>query len=85
MIKVAETDQLRQLSVTDKLALIETLSRLVREDLAEMERKEVSRQRRARKRAALAETAQALCHDYATDPELTVFTALDSEDFHEEG
>ena len=33
----------------------------------------------------LAQAAEALLADYQTDPDLTAFTALDSEDFHAEG
>ncbi len=32
---------------------------------------------------SLSEAAEQMLHDYQTDTELTAFTALDSEDFHE--
>lgn len=51
-----------------------TFSDLVREMLDE----QIARHQKSRLSAA----AQALLNDYTTDEELTVFTALDGDDFH---
>ncbi len=37
---------------------------------------------RERKRKRLEEAARALLHEYKTNPELTIFNALDGEDFN---
>ncbi|RFP66423.1 hypothetical protein D0N36_03495 [Hymenobacter lapidiphilus] len=39
----------------------------------------------AEKTSRLEKAAEALYHDYATDPELTAFTSLDKQPYHEAG
>jgi len=57
------------------------MMRLIREDLQQL-RQPMTRTERRRQLAAVAE---ALLLDYAAGGELTVFTALDSEDFYASG
>lgn len=78
-------EKVKHLSVAQKLALIETILQAIREDVAASDRRELSRLRRAAKRRTLAAAANELVNDYATDTELTIFTALDSEDFLDNG
>ena len=65
-------DQLKQLTTAERLAVIEAATQLIREDLSHAENAAD---------AQLAEAAKALLPDYQSDRELTVFTALDGEDF----
>ena len=73
--------ELKKLTSAERLAVAEAALTLVREDLQRtvrpLSRTQISQQ--------LAAAAQALLRDYQTDPELTVFTALDSEDFGARG
>jgi hypothetical protein len=73
--------QLRELSPIERLALIE-------EALQEMRRELLQRQDLppdSDMTGRLFSAAQALVADYATDRELTAFTALDGEELHEPG
>ena len=73
--------ELKKLTSAERLAVAEAALTLVREDLQRtvrpLSRTQISQQ--------LAAAAQALLRDYQTDPELTAFTALDSEDFGAKG
>jgi hypothetical protein len=69
------TDQLKQLTTAERLAVIEAATRLIQEDLSQAGTKENAED------AQLAEAAKALLPDYQADRELTAFTALDKEDF----
>ena len=73
-------DELRKLSLHERLAVIESAVRLIRDDLGRLEQPADDAERRR-----LAEAAAALLADYSNDPELTVFTALDAQDFDEKG
>lgn len=66
-------DAIKQLSLSEKLHIIELIFRDLREDAADME-KEDERRRKA---------AELLLTDYQEDEELTIFTTIDQEDFHE--
>jgi hypothetical protein len=73
-------EALKQLTLTERLALMEAALHLMREELQQRSQQlPVPDERTAR----LAAAAQALLPDYTTDAELTSFTALDSEDFYE--
>jgi hypothetical protein len=72
-------ETLKKLTLTERLALMEAALHLMREELQQREQQPATDE----KTAQLAAAAQALLPDYATDTELTSFTALDSEDFYE--
>jgi len=67
-------DAIRQLSLSDKLTLIELIFRDIKEET--INRAEEEKRRR--------KAAERLLVDYQKDEELTAFTALDQEDFYEE-
>jgi predicted DNA-binding protein len=52
--------------------------------LSDLLREMIDKQIEERKQLALARAAQELLADYQTDPELTAFHVLDSDDFHVE-
>jgi hypothetical protein len=58
-----------KLPVIERMLIIENAMKSIREE--------------AVKERSLKEGAEALLSDYKTDKELTAFTILDSEDFHE--
>jgi hypothetical protein len=72
-------EALKNLSLTERLALMEAALQLMREELQQHEQPSIERNRAQQ----LAAAAKALLPDYTSDNELTSFTALDSEDFHE--
>jgi hypothetical protein len=71
-------EQLKKLTTAERLTIIETALHLIREDLRKVEQPLTQTQRRQQ----LATAAKALLPDYEADGELTIFTALDGEDFH---
>lgn len=71
--------ELEKLSPRERLELIEAAVHLLQEDFREKEQKAIL----LRERPQLAKAAQALLSDYTEDRELTGFTALDGEVFHE--
>ncbi|HEX30810.1 TPA: hypothetical protein ENG04_12095 [Candidatus Poribacteria bacterium] len=74
-------EELRKFTISERLTIIETALRLIREDLQQVEQSLT----RSEKRRLMATAAKALLQDYATDDELTIFTTLDGEDFYAEG
>ncbi len=79
MTRLEILDELKKLSLSERLTIIESAIRLIRDDLEPAERRlDTSRQQ-------LAAAAEILLADYTANTELTVFTALDGEDFHEKG
>jgi hypothetical protein len=72
-------ETLKKLTLTERLALMEAVLHLMREELQQREQPPATDERTAR----LAVAAQALLPDYTMDTALTSFTALDSEDFYE--
>ena len=66
-------DAVRQLPLSEKLYIIELIFKDIREDAINKGKEE-----EARKKAA-----ELLLADYKEDEELTIFTTLDKEDFHE--
>jgi hypothetical protein len=73
-------EALRKLSLTERLALMEAVLHLTRDELQQRQQPLPAT---FEKTEQLAAAAQALLPDYTTDTELTSFTALDSEDFYE--
>lgn len=78
MTQIEILEELEKLTTTERLTIIEAALHLIREDL-QQEEQPLARTERKRQLAAAAE---ALLPDYAAGGELTIFTALDSEDFH---
>ncbi len=71
-------EEIKRLTVTERLNIIETAVQMIRADLQQMESSRIPTERKQQ----LATAAQALLPDYTSGSELTVFTALDGEDFH---
>jgi hypothetical protein len=67
--------EIRDLPLHEQFQVLESLARVLREDCAARPETDTTR-------STLAQAAEALRSDYKADSELTVFTALDSEDFH---
>ncbi|MDQ7785170.1 MAG: hypothetical protein RDU20_19955 [Desulfomonilaceae bacterium] len=78
MTKTDILEELKKLPPEDVLSIIEAALRELREDFAPTKQLLQDRERKHR----LAIAAEALYDDYATDTELTSFTALDAGDFH---
>ena len=74
-------EELKKLTTAERLVVMETALRLIREDLQQTERPLTPIERKQQ----LAMAAEALLPDYQAGSELTVFTVLDSEDFSAEG
>ena len=72
-------EELRKFAPAERLTIMEAALKQIRADL-----QQPGPQLRANKKRALAMAADALYADYVTDKDLTVFTALDAEDFHAE-
>ena len=72
-------EELKKLTPTERLTLMEVVLQLMREELQHRVQPVAAGDRAQQ----LAAAAQALLLDYTTDSELTSFTALDSEDFYE--
>jgi hypothetical protein len=72
---------LKQMTMGERLIIAEIILQSLREDLRPLERREqMSWEERCRQ---LAEAAQIALPHYQTDSELTIFTALDGEDFYD--
>lgn len=74
-------EEISKLTNAERLTIIEAASHLIREDLRLSEHPLSETERKHRMTLA----AEALLADYTSDTELTAFTALDGEEFHEEG
>ncbi len=78
MTQVQILEELKNMTTAERLTIIETALRLIREDFEPvrqpLDQAELKRQ--------LTVAAEALLPDYKAGGELTIFTALDSEDFH---
>jgi hypothetical protein len=70
-------EELKKLSTEERLAVIEAALRLIRENLQQVEQPVL----RAERQRRLAAAAEALLPDYAAGGEVTIFTALDSEEY----
>jgi len=71
--------ELKNLTNTERLTIIETSLRLIRDDIYMVKHLRTDRKRQ------LSCAAEALLADYSEDSELTIFTSLDDEDFHAQG
>jgi hypothetical protein len=78
MTQMEIVEGLKKLTTTERLTIIEAALHLIREDLQQVEQPLA----RTERRQQLAAAAEALLPDYAAGGELTIFTTLDSEDFH---
>jgi hypothetical protein len=67
---------LPHLTPIDQLKIAETALQLIQQDHQSLTRDQ--------RRKQMAVAAMAAIEDYSTDRELTAFTALDGEDFHDE-
>ena len=81
MTQIEILEELKKLALPERLRVIEAALRLVRVDI-QHEEKPLNGAERTRQ---LTVAAEALLSDYSAGGELTVFTALDSEDFHAQG
>lgn len=72
-------EEFKKLSPEERLEVVEAALRIIREDLQKTKKLSNREARRLR----LEASAQIMREDYLNDPELTSFTALDAEDFHE--
>ncbi|MBU0494172.1 MAG: hypothetical protein KKA73_24200 [Chloroflexi bacterium] len=77
MMPAGLVEEIKKLTVAERLTIMEVTLQLVREDLGQLEPPS-----RAERKRRLIAAAQALLPDYAPGGELTVFTTLDGEDFH---
>jgi predicted DNA-binding ribbon-helix-helix protein len=66
----------------DQHKALEEIARSEKRSLSSLIREMLQTQLKARKKKDLEKAAKLLQGDYQSDPELTVFTDLDSEDFH---
>lgn len=71
-------EELKKLPTTERITIIEAALHIIHEDLQQIEQPLTKTERKRQ----LAVAAEALLPDYSADSELTVFTALDHEDFH---
>ncbi|MFQ5858821.1 MAG: hypothetical protein ACE5LU_24745 [Anaerolineae bacterium] len=78
MTQVEVLEELKRFTIPERITIIEATLHLIREDLRQVGQPLA----RAERRRQLAAAAEALLPDYAAGGELTIFTALDSEDFY---
>ena len=78
MTQVEVLEELKRFTIPERITIIEATLRLIREDLQQVGQPLAQSERRRQ----LAAAAEALLPDYAAGGELTIFTALDSEDFY---
>jgi hypothetical protein len=77
MTKAEILAALKRMTTEERLEVIETASRLIREELAEQPKLNVERE------LSLAEAAEVMRPHYEQGSELAMFTDLDTEDFYE--
>ena len=78
MVQTQILTEIGRLPIPDRLTLLEDALRVIRHDLQQA----TSAARLGGRSDQLAAAARALLADYTAAGELTVFTALDGEDFH---
>jgi len=71
--------ELKNLTNTERLTIIETSLHLIRDDIYSV------KHLRTDKKRQLALAAKALLADYSEDGEMSIFTSLDGEDLHAQG
>ena len=74
-------EKLKELTAAERLSVAEAALRLIREDLRTTTQPATVKDEKQQ----LAKAAKALLPDYESGGELTVFTALDGEDFRAKG
>ena len=78
MTQIGILEEIKQLTTTERLSIIESTVHLISGDIQQWEQPF----ERIEKKRQLAVAANALLSDYAAGGELTVFTTLDSEGFY---
>ena len=78
MIAQEILNELRKLSNNERLAIIEAVLKMIRNDLQQTGQV----QEMSEKRRKLKQAAKELLVDYMSDDELTAFKVLDGEDFY---
>ncbi|HID61684.1 MAG TPA: hypothetical protein EYP49_02890 [Anaerolineae bacterium] len=81
MTQIEILEELKRFTIPERLTIAEAALRLIREDLQQVKQPLTQAERKLQ----LATAAEALLPDYTASSELTVFTALDSEDFYASG
>ena len=78
-------EKLNELPLAERVALMEAALHQLKEELQKVELRQVKHTQMSEEELdrLLAEQAQAALPYYLTDKELTIFTALDGEDFYE--
>lgn len=79
MTKEQVMNELSNLSVEERLSIVESLAHDLK---SEIRMSQLERQSDEEKKKRLSEGAKIMLNDYLNDKELTVLTALDYEDFH---
>ena len=74
-------EQIKKLSLKERLEVIDAAIHLLRDELPQRVRPSTPEDRKK----LMSQAADMLLQDYETDSELTSFTALDGEDFHAQG
>ncbi len=84
MTQAVVLEKLKTLNTTERLTVIEAALHLIRQDLQQVDLPlaQTEKKRVDDVRQQLAVAAKALLADYQAGGELTIFTALDSEDFY---
>ena len=77
MTAVAILAEISKMTTAERLTIVESVLQSIREDLTQGEQQPAQTEKKQ-----LAEAAEALLSDYIKDKELTIFTSLDSEEFH---
>ncbi|GFP32112.1 hypothetical protein HKBW3S42_00417 [Candidatus Hakubella thermalkaliphila] len=80
MTQVEILEELKKLTIPERLTVVEGVLHLIREDLEHGQLLSWTERKRQ-----LATAAEALLPDYTVGGEMTIFTALDSEDFYAAG
>jgi hypothetical protein len=80
MTQIEIIEELKKLTTMERLKVVETALHLIREELGQDE----DRLSMADMKRQLRTAAESALIDYTTDKELTSFTIIDSEDFHEQ-
>ena len=83
MARAGLLDELNKLPLAERLAIVEAAIRSMREELQPSPRRGLRGMSREEKDRLLREGAAIMAPLYASDAELTAFTALDGEDFVE--
>ena len=83
MVRAELLAEINKLPLAERLAVLEAAIRDMREELRRPSQRRLRSMSREEKDRLLREGAAIMAPLYASDPELTAFTALDGEDFLE--